>query len=82
LVSACAGQGGDVVGALDGHPRAADVTGRLVEWDEDNVIAAREALLASGCGELRWGRAMPHSRTLTKARWWPISCFCAVSLAT
>jgi hypothetical protein len=48
LVSACAGQGRDVVGALNGHPRALDVTGRLVEWDEDNVTAAREALLASG----------------------------------
>jgi hypothetical protein len=48
LVSACAGQGRDVVGALDGHPRAADVTGRLVEWDPDNVAAARQALLATG----------------------------------
>jgi hypothetical protein len=47
LVSACAGQGHDVVGALDGHPRALDVTGRLVEWDEDNVTAARQSLLKS-----------------------------------
>jgi hypothetical protein len=48
LVSACAGQARDVVGALRGHPRAADVTGRMVEWDEHNVVAARQALLAAG----------------------------------
>jgi hypothetical protein len=81
-VSACAGQGRDVVGALNGHPRAPDVTGRLVEWDEDNVIAAREALLASGLRGIEVEQAMPHSRTLTKARCRPISCFCAASLAT
>jgi hypothetical protein len=48
LVSVCAGQGRDVVGALEEHPRAQDVTGLLVERDEANVTAAREALQASG----------------------------------
>jgi hypothetical protein len=48
LVSACAGQGRDVVGALTGHPRAGDVRGRLVELDPDNVELARGALLAAG----------------------------------
>ncbi len=48
LVSACAGQGGDVVGALAGHRRAADVTGRLVELDPDNAEAARSAIAAAG----------------------------------
>lgn len=48
LVSACAGQGHDVVGALAAHPRAADVTGRLVELDPDNAQAARTALAAAG----------------------------------
>jgi len=48
LVSACAGQAGDVVGALAGHRRAAEVTGRLVELDPDNAEAARTALAAAG----------------------------------
>jgi hypothetical protein len=48
LVSACAGQGRDVVGALAGHPRTADVRGRLVELDPYNVERAREALAAAG----------------------------------
>lgn len=48
LVSVCAGQAHDVVGALRGHPRAADVQGRLVELDPDNVAAAREALASAG----------------------------------
>jgi hypothetical protein len=41
LVSLCAGQGHDVIGALDGHPRAADVQARLVELDPRNCEAAR-----------------------------------------
>ncbi|WP_426505296.1 SAM-dependent methyltransferase [Dactylosporangium sp. McL0621] len=41
LVSMCAGQGRDVAGALDGHPRRGDVTGRLVELDPANAAVAR-----------------------------------------
>jgi hypothetical protein len=41
LVSLCAGQGHDVIGALGGHPRAADVRARLVELNADNVVQAR-----------------------------------------
>jgi hypothetical protein len=41
LVSLCAGQGHDVLGALEGHPRAADVQARLVELDPVNCAAAR-----------------------------------------
>jgi hypothetical protein len=48
LISVCAGQGRDVVGALRGHPRAADVTGRLVELDAFNSDVARSALVANG----------------------------------
>ena len=33
LISACAGEGRDLFGALVDHPRAADVHGRLVEFD-------------------------------------------------
>jgi hypothetical protein len=40
-ISACAGEGRDLLGVLAGHPRAADVTARLVEIDPD--LAARAA---------------------------------------
>jgi hypothetical protein len=48
LVSSCAGEGRDVAGVLAGHPRAADVTGRLVELDPVNVAAARASLSRAG----------------------------------
>ena len=48
LVSACAGQGRDVVGARRGHPRRDDVRGRLVELDPGNAQAARTALAEAG----------------------------------
>jgi hypothetical protein len=47
-VSLCAGQGRDLIGALAGHPRAADVTARLVELDPRNTeVAARLAAEAA-----------------------------------
>jgi hypothetical protein len=48
ILSACAGQARDVVGALAGHPRACDVRGRLVELDPVNAARARSALAAAG----------------------------------
>jgi hypothetical protein len=48
MVSMCAGQGKDLLGALDGHPRRREVSGRLVELDERNVAIAREAFAATG----------------------------------
>jgi hypothetical protein len=48
LVSLCAGQGRDVIGALTGHPRRHDVRARLVELDERNVALARQAAQAAG----------------------------------
>jgi hypothetical protein len=49
VVSVCAGQGRDLIGALAGHPRRGDVVARLVELDPRNaevaVAAAREARL-------------------------------------
>ena len=41
LVSVCAGQGHDVIGALAGHPRAGDVRARLVELNAVNVARAQ-----------------------------------------
>jgi len=40
-VSACAGQGADILDVLAAHPRRADVTARLVELDATNVEVAR-----------------------------------------
>ena len=48
LISLCAGQGRDVIGVLAGHPRRDDVRARLVELDERNVAAARQAAQAAG----------------------------------
>lgn len=46
-ISICAGQGYDLIGVLAGHPRRADVTARLVELDEHNVLLARRAVSAA-----------------------------------
>jgi hypothetical protein len=48
LVSICAGQGRDVVAALDGHPRRDDVSALLVEQNGENVEAARARVAAAG----------------------------------
>jgi len=44
----CAGQGHDLIGALAGHERRGDVSARLVELDEDNVLLARRAAQDAG----------------------------------
>lgn len=46
-ISMCAGQGHDLIGVLADHPRRADVTARLVELDEHNVLLARRAAHAA-----------------------------------
>jgi hypothetical protein len=48
VVSLCAGQGHDLIGALAEHPRREDVAARLVELDEHNVKLARRAAHAAG----------------------------------
>jgi hypothetical protein len=57
LVSLCAGQGRDVIGVLAGHPRRDEVRARLVELDERNVAAARQATQAAGLGGVEVLRA-------------------------
>jgi hypothetical protein len=47
-ISLCAGQGRDLIGALAGHPRACDVSARLVELDPVNVQLARELAAEAG----------------------------------
>lgn len=53
VLSLCAGQAHDIVGALRDHSRRADVSGPLVELDADNVAVANAALLAAGLTGLR-----------------------------
>lgn len=52
LVSACAGEGRDVLGVLPGHGRSADVTALLVEADPDIAARAAERARASGLGSV------------------------------
>jgi hypothetical protein len=40
VISMCAGQGHDLIGALEGHPRASDVRARLVELHPSNCELA------------------------------------------
>jgi hypothetical protein len=47
LISICAGQGRDVLGALDGHPRQADVAAVLLELDPAGVDLARRRTQAA-----------------------------------
>jgi CheY-like chemotaxis protein len=47
-ISICAGQGHDLIGVLADHPQRADVTARLVELDEQNVLFARRTAHAAG----------------------------------
>jgi hypothetical protein len=48
VVSMCAGQGHDLIGALADHPRRNDVTARLVELDERNAAIARDRVADAG----------------------------------
>ena len=48
VLSICAGQGRDLIGVLATHPRAGDVTARLIELDESNAAYARELAASHG----------------------------------
>lgn len=48
VLSICAGQGRDLIGVLATHPRAGDVTARLIELDESNADYARESAARHG----------------------------------
>jgi hypothetical protein len=43
MASMCAGDGRDILSVLQNHPRAREVSGRLVEWDQRLVERARAA---------------------------------------
>lgn len=54
LASMCAGDGRDILGVLQNHPRAGDVSGRLVELDQQLAEQARAAAVSAievHCGD-------------------------------
>jgi hypothetical protein len=54
VASMCAGDGRDILGVLERHPRVGDVSGRLVEWDQRLVERARAsapAMIEVVCGD-------------------------------
>jgi hypothetical protein len=51
-ISMSAGQGHDLIGVLAEHPRHADVTARLVEFDKHNTLLARRAATEARLGEV------------------------------
>ena len=48
VLSICAGQGRDLIGVLATHPRARDVTARLIELDESNAAYASQSAARLG----------------------------------
>jgi hypothetical protein len=52
VVSLCAGQGHDVIGALAGHPRRDDTRAVLVELNPGNVRRARERAAAADLAQV------------------------------
>jgi hypothetical protein len=52
-ISLCAGQGRDLIGVLAEHPRANDVTARLVELDPRNTEVAARLAADAGLGTVQ-----------------------------
>jgi Putative methyltransferase len=52
LVSLCAGQGNDVIGVLEHHPRLEDVSAVLVEADPRNAELGRRRAAAAGLAQV------------------------------
>lgn len=50
IVSICAGDGRDLIGTLQNHPRRNDVTASLLDSDLDSVYRGKTAAVAAGLG--------------------------------
>ncbi|MGC1734335.1 MAG: class I SAM-dependent methyltransferase [Pseudonocardiaceae bacterium] len=48
VISLCAGQGHDLLGVVQRHPRREDITARLVELDPHNATVAKRTAQATG----------------------------------
>jgi hypothetical protein len=53
LVSLCAGQGHDVIGVLENHPRRRAVTAVLIEADPRNAEIARRSAASAGLDQVQ-----------------------------
>lgn len=62
VVSLCAGDGRDLLGVLARHPRARDVTARLIELDPELVRAGRERARRLGLSTVEFVRGDAASR--------------------
>ena len=83
VVSLCAGQGADLLGAADGHPqRAHDLTGRMVELNRQRRACAVADRRARGSSACRSSKATRPRRTPMRVRCRPTSCWPAASSAT
>lgn len=51
VVSACAGDGRDLLGTLDSHPRKSDVYGRLVELNPELAQQGRDKIESAGLSQ-------------------------------
>ncbi|GAA1997325.1 class I SAM-dependent methyltransferase family protein [Catenulispora subtropica] len=51
ILSLCAGEGRDVIPVVAAHPRRADVTARLVEFDPEIADVARRAVAEAGLAD-------------------------------
>jgi len=54
VVSMCAGDGRDLLGVLDGHPRSGDASGLLVELDPDLAAVGRAAYASAGLTDIEF----------------------------
>jgi amino acid adenylation domain-containing protein len=48
IVSLCAGDGRDLIGALESHPRRADITARLIDNDPESIARGRQMAATAG----------------------------------
>ncbi len=62
LVSLCAGDGRDLLGVLPSHPRRAEVSARLVEFEPELLGVGREAARRSGLGSVEFFQGDAASR--------------------
>jgi hypothetical protein len=52
VISLCVGDGRDLLGVLDGHPRSGDVSGLMIELDPDLAAVGRAAYTSAGLADI------------------------------
>lgn len=80
LVGLCSGQGRDIAGVLEDHPRAGDVSGVLVEIDPRNTDTARRLLTQAGAEDRITVVTGDAAQTDAYADWVPADVIIAVGI--